>query len=130
MRASGDQLLQAAGAITVSGSPLADDLAELMPKVRWSDTDTLPAANPRGKEDPDTASNTKPAYTVIGVYESGPTYVYQRFVEVFYTFNGPASAERLAEEWARAQDGEPEIIIAAVLKGEVEINDEPPEQGS
>lgn len=73
-------------------------------------------------------SNAKPAYTVIGVYDDGPASTCQRFAEVFYTSDGPAGAEALAEEWARAQDGEPEIIIAAVLKGEVEIDDAPPEQ--
>jgi hypothetical protein len=39
MKTSGEQLLRAAGAITATDNPLAD-LAELMPHVRWRDTDT------------------------------------------------------------------------------------------
>src|SRR4051812_25107019 len=66
-------------------------------------------------------TRTEPAYTVIVVFEDGPVHTYQRFAEVFYTFEGPSSAEKLAEEWARAQDGEPEIIIAGVIAGEVGV---------
>jgi hypothetical protein len=40
MKHSGDQLLRAAGAISVTGNPLAD-LADLMPNVRWRDTDSI-----------------------------------------------------------------------------------------
>ncbi len=39
MKASGEQLLEAAGAIAVTSNALAD-LADLMPKVRWRDADT------------------------------------------------------------------------------------------
>lgn len=39
MGRSGEQLIEAAGAISRSSDPLAD-LAEVMPKVRWRDTDT------------------------------------------------------------------------------------------
>lgn len=41
MRRSGEQLLEAAGAISISKIPLAD-LTALMPKVRWRDTDIRP----------------------------------------------------------------------------------------
>ena len=40
MKASGERLLWAAGAITVTDNPLGD-LAELMDKVRWRDTDSI-----------------------------------------------------------------------------------------
>lgn len=39
MGRSGEQLLEAAGAISISKNPLAD-LTDLMPKVRWRDRDT------------------------------------------------------------------------------------------
>lgn len=41
MRRNGEQLLEAAGAISISKIPLAD-LTALMPKVRWRDTDIRP----------------------------------------------------------------------------------------
>lgn len=40
MKTSGERLLQAAGAITVTDNPLGD-LADLMEKVRWRDTDSI-----------------------------------------------------------------------------------------
>jgi hypothetical protein len=41
MRRSGKQLLEAAGGIGVCTDPLAE-IADLMPKVRWRDTDIRP----------------------------------------------------------------------------------------
>jgi hypothetical protein len=67
-----------------------------------------------------TAAAPEPAYTVVGIYEGDEG---QRFVEVFYTHEGPRAAEALARDWAAGQHediGPDDVMIAAVLDGEAQ----------
>lgn len=100
---AGTNGMLAAGGVVVRS---AEDVLSALPP-------SAPAPLPRSRE-------AEPAYTVVGFQEYGLGS--GCFVETFFTFGGPLAAEALARKWAREQ-GKGEILIAAVLDGEVKPTD-------